>query len=294
MRPHLVLLGKDPADVAAHAAQSGLDDPVGALGVADDLAGGAVDAPALGVGDEIPLEAVGQVEDDLSARLTEAGGVGEDVLLTRVVAEIEAAPERAVGGVVALEDAVGAGDAAVVEPGAEGGPLLDMGGAIDAEEALERLVGVRQRQKVVVRRGPRRRGNEPVGPHAVPPPVFGCIGIRRDDLVPGPARQTVVPQIDSIDQPAGQQGRRREPSMPRQAVEQLRQRVPQGDALCGPIHQIRHREVSRELAVTRRDLDEIFVDEPIEVRVVEGLGVARRNLRTIDDPAAEGLALGLR
>ena len=82
--------------------------------------------------------------------------------------------------------------------------------------------------------------------------------------------------------------------MPRQAVEQLRQRVPQGDALCGPIHQIRHREVSRELAVTRRDVDEIFADEPIEVRVVEGFGVARRNLRAVGEPAAEGLALGIR
>ncbi len=159
MGAHLIVLGQDPLRVAGKTRHTVLDQLVWALGIADDVARRLVETLPGAVHEQVAVQAVGQVEDDLAAGVLEAGGAGaervfEDVLAVRVVAEVVALPVGAVGGGVAFEDPVVAGDAGAVEAGANRVVVAQVGFDVHLEQPLQRACRRRQVEEVVVERRP--------------------------------------------------------------------------------------------------------------------------------------------
>ena len=72
------------------------------------------------------LETIGEIKDDLSTGRYEGEGMGEDILLAGVALKVVGAPVGAVGSRVALDDAIVAGDAALLQSSAYSAVLLDI------------------------------------------------------------------------------------------------------------------------------------------------------------------------
>src|SRR5262249_14963080 len=135
---------------ARHARDARLDQLVRPLRIADDLDRRAIEAPTIGVDDEVALQPVGKAEDDLAAGVDEAVGpllrahaMREEALQIDVVGEVIAAPVGAVAGLVPLKQAVVFRDAGAVEARAGDALFLNVEKHVDAELTFE--VAVSQR-----------------------------------------------------------------------------------------------------------------------------------------------------
>src|SRR5262249_23252997 len=109
----LISFEEEAAGVARHTRNAGFHALVRTTRVGDYLRRPLVDALALGVHEHVGLQAVGQMKYHLAAGRLKRGGAGvgsewmlEKILASGVVGKIVAAPESAVGSVVALEKAV--------------------------------------------------------------------------------------------------------------------------------------------------------------------------------------------
>ena len=212
-------LGSRPRSMARHARHAVLDQPVRALGVADDVDRRLVHALAPAVDEQVALQAVGQVEDDLAAGVLKrvAAGSGtegmlEEVLPADVVGEIVAAPVGAVAAVMAFDEAVVSSDAGAVEAGPDHVVVLDVGQDIDVEQAFQAAIGAGQLQEIMVEGRPGGGGDEPVAAHGDDIGAgqgsqllldaggfLQAIGIGRGQAVPLPCGPAVIAEIDAVD-----------------------------------------------------------------------------------------------
>ncbi len=262
----LVVLGQDAGGVAGHAGDAGLDGPVGPLGVADDGHGALVEPLVVGVDEDVALEAVGQAEDGLAAGVLEVGvaeagaeRVGEEVAAVRQQqfalaevlrdgVEVVGAPVVAVHGVVPLQHAVVARDAGAEEAGPRHSLLLDVQPDVHAELPLQLREAGRHLEQVVVERGPRGGGHEPVeaddrhargrvdqhGPrHGTV--LEDAVRVVGQDAVPEGGVPEVVAQVDAQDEAVGVDGPgQSDARVPGEAVDELAEAAAVGLEFVGP------------------------------------------------------------
>ena len=136
---------------------------------------GAVEAVAEGVGDVIAEHSIGQGEDEFPAGVLKSESAAEQVRalgaegkLEQIAAggagfEVVGNPVAAAAGeVVALHHAIGEGDAALAETGADGVAAGEVVGHIHPELALKFLEAFGQAQDVVIERRAGGIGGQPV------------------------------------------------------------------------------------------------------------------------------------
>ena len=163
----------------------------------------------------------------------------EQILPAGVAGEIVAAPQGAVGGVMAFEEAIVLGNAGIVEPGPNDVVLLLIAGHVDLQQPFEGAIAAGQLQQIVVQRRPGSVGDEPVGPHSRDfgaghgreEPHLGrverAVRIGRDQLFPEATRSICTP----ADRCAGswlgifERFGHADAGMPGEAVEQLAGRL---------------------------------------------------------------------
>lgn len=223
------------AVVAGHAGDAVDDDAVSAAGIVDDVSGGCVQAFAFGIGEQVGLQAVGQIENDLAAVMLEliaaVGGdadadeaerSGEEVAAGFVLAfgvEVVAFPIRsAVALGVALDHAVALGDTAFLKAGAQGATSLEIAGEGDTELLFQRgidsffAIGTGQLQCLVIKRWLGESKDEPVGTDTRQCGVgdgsgialrLGAtgdgVGVEPDDALPELGLPTVAGEVDAED-----------------------------------------------------------------------------------------------
>src|SRR5262249_36975085 len=116
-----------------------------------------VDAPAIAIDQHVPLQAIGQTEDDPPAIVAEASGpfalgerMGEEVLLAGVAGEVITAPVDHSARLVPLDESVVARDARAVEAGPRHALLPDVPRHVHAQPLLQVALGLRELEHVVI------------------------------------------------------------------------------------------------------------------------------------------------